>query len=70
MPSEHLAKGDSAMFEKMLLAAGLTLSLQIFAGVSSSTKLPKSYVFRSLLNPVQTIQLPLVAVPPRAETEI
>ncbi|NJK76819.1 MAG: hypothetical protein HC786_14290 [Richelia sp. CSU_2_1] len=39
------------MLEKLLLAAALTLSLQIFAGASHSAKLPKSYVFRSLLNP-------------------
>jgi hypothetical protein len=39
------------MLEKLLLAAALTLSLQIFAGASHSAKIPKSYVFRSLPGP-------------------
>jgi hypothetical protein len=51
------------MFEKLLLAAAITLSLQIFAGVSTSAKVPKNYVFRSLLGPVETQKLPLVATP-------
>lgn len=58
------------MFEKLLLAAAITLSLQIFAGATTSTKLPKTYVFRSLSAPVQTLKLPLVAVPSRGETDI
>lgn len=58
------------MFEKLLLAAAITLSLQIFAGATTSTKLPKTYVFRSLSGPVQTLKLPLVAVPSRGETDI
>jgi hypothetical protein len=51
------------MFEKLLLAAALTLSLQIFAGVGTSAKVPKNYVFRSLLSPVEIQKLPLVATP-------
>lgn len=58
------------MFEKLLLAAALTLSLQIFAGASTSTKLPKTYVFRSLLGPVQTQKLPQVAVPSSVELTV
>ncbi|MCU0546961.1 MAG: hypothetical protein MUE44_33170 [Oscillatoriaceae cyanobacterium Prado104] len=46
------------MFEKLLLAAALTLSVQIFAGASPSAKLPKSYVFRSLLSPVTLLKPP------------
>ncbi|MEG3842643.1 hypothetical protein [Microcoleus sp. herbarium14] len=51
------------MFEKLLLAAALTLSLHIFAGVSTSAKLPKSLVLRSSDRPTQTVKLPLVAAP-------
>jgi hypothetical protein len=51
------------MFEKLLLAAAITVSLQIFAGVSNSPKLPENHVFRSLLVPVETQKLPLVATP-------
>lgn len=58
------------MFEKLLLAAALTLSLQIFAGASTSTKLPKTYVFRSNQTLTQVLKLPLVAVPTLAESEI
>lgn len=70
MPREHLAKGDSAMFEKLLLAAALTLSIQIFAGASTSTKLPKTYVLRSLSNQPQTVKLPVVEVPNRRDIDI
>jgi hypothetical protein len=51
------------MFEKLLLAAALTLSLQIFSGVSTSAKVPKNHVFRSILSPVEIQKLPLVATP-------
>ncbi len=51
------------MFEKLLLSAALTLSLHIFAGVSTSAKLPKSLVLRSSDRPTQTVKLPSVAVP-------
>ncbi|MEG3967535.1 hypothetical protein QUA00_07880 [Microcoleus sp. T2B6] len=51
------------MFEKLLLAAGLTLSLQIFPGLSTSAKLPKNVVVRSSDRPAQTVKLPIVAVP-------
>jgi hypothetical protein len=58
------------MFEKLLLAAALTLSLQIFAGASTSTKFPKTYVFRANQTLTQVLKLPLVAVPTLAESEI
>ena len=51
------------MLEKLLLAAALTLSLQIFAGVNTASKLPKTLVLRSSDRPTQTLKLPLVAVP-------
>jgi hypothetical protein len=51
------------MFEKLLLAAALTLSVQIFAGVSTSKKLSENHVFRSPLTAVETLQVPLVATP-------
>jgi len=51
------------MLEKLLLAAALTLSLQIFAGVSTASKLPKNLVLRSSDRPTQTLKLPLDAVP-------
>jgi len=51
------------MLEKLLLAAGLTLSLHIFTGVSTSAKLPKNLVLRSSDRPTQTLKLPLVAIP-------
>ena len=51
------------MLEKLLLSAALTLSLHIFAGVSTSANLPKSLVLRSSDRPVETQKLPLVAVP-------
>jgi|GEM_PF-890960 len=55
--------GGSAMLEKLLLAAALTLSLQIFAGVGTPSNLPKNLVLRSSDLPTQTIKLPLVGVP-------
>ncbi|WP_332985896.1 hypothetical protein [Microcoleus sp. A003_D6] len=51
------------MLEKLLLSAALTLSLHIFAGVSTSAQLPKNLVLRSSDRPTQTVKLPLVAVP-------
>ncbi|MEG4104671.1 hypothetical protein [Microcoleus sp. S13_C5] len=51
------------MLEKLLLAAGLTLSLQIFPGLSTSAKLPKNLVLQSSDRRVQTVKLPIVAVP-------
>lgn len=44
------------MLEKLLLAAALTLSVQIFAGAGHSAKLPKSYVFQSLQSPVTLLK--------------
>ena len=55
--------GGSVMLEKLLLAAALTLSLQMFAGVGTASKLPKNLVLRSSDMPTQTLKLPLVAVP-------
>ena len=66
----HLDIGVSAMFEKLLLAVGLTLSLQIFAGVSTYPKLPENHVMRSSKTLTQVLKLPLVAVPTLAESEI
>ena len=51
------------MLEKILLAAGLTLSLQVFPGLSTSATLPKNLVLRSSDRPAQTVKLHLVAVP-------
>ena len=51
------------MFEKLLLAAALTLSVQIFSGVSTSPKLPKTLVLRSSDGPTQTLKLPFIAAP-------
>ncbi|MEG4959567.1 MULTISPECIES: hypothetical protein [unclassified Microcoleus] len=51
------------MLEKILLAAALTLSLQVFPGLSTSAKLPKNLVLRSSDRPAQPLKLPLVAVP-------
>ncbi|UNU23829.1 hypothetical protein [Microcoleus vaginatus] len=51
------------MLEKLLLAAGLTLSLHIFPGLSTSAKLPKNLVLRSSAEPAQTQKAPMVAVP-------
>lgn len=62
--------GGSVMLEKLLLAVGLTLSLQVFAGVSTSPKLPKNYVMRSSQTLSQVLKLPLVAVPTLAEIAI
>lgn len=58
------------MFEKLLLAAAITLSLQIFAGASTSTKLPKTYVLQTLQNQPQTVKLPVVEVPNRGDIDI
>ncbi len=44
------------MLEKLILAAALTLSVQIFAGASHSAKLPNNYVFRSLQNPIPALK--------------
>ena len=51
------------MFEKLLLAAALTLSVHVFAGVSTSPKLPNTLVLRSIDRPTQTVKLPLIQVP-------
>lgn len=51
------------MLEKLLLAAALTLSVQIFAGVSTASKLPKNLVLRSIDGPTQSLKLPVDAVP-------
>jgi hypothetical protein len=51
------------MLEKVLLAAALTLSLQVFPGLSTSAKLPKTLVLQSSDRPAQPMKLPVVAVP-------
>ena len=51
------------MYEKLLLSAALTISLQVFPGLSTSAKLPKKLVLRSSDSPAQTLKLPLVSVP-------
>ena len=51
------------MFEKLLLAAALTLLVHIFGGVSTSPKLPKTLVLRSSDRPTQTLKIPFITVP-------
>ncbi len=51
------------MLEKLLLSAALTLSLHIFAGVSTSPKLPKNLVLQSSDRPTQTLKVPVIAAP-------
>ncbi|MEG4393098.1 hypothetical protein [Microcoleus sp. BROC3] len=51
------------MLEKLLLAAGLTLSLHIFPGLSTSAPLPKNLVLRSSDRPTQTLKVPVIAAP-------
>ena len=51
------------MYEKLLLSAALTLSLQVFPGLRTSANLPKNLVLRSSDSPAQTLKLPLVSVP-------
>ena len=51
------------MCEKLFLAASLTVLVQIFAGVGTSTKLPVNFVLRSSDRPTQIQKLPLVGVP-------
>lgn len=51
------------MFEKLFLAASLTLLVHIFAGVRTSPKLPVNFVLRSSDRPTQIQKLPQVAVP-------
>ncbi|MBD1814931.1 hypothetical protein NDA07_09150 [Microcoleus vaginatus DQ-U2] len=51
------------MLEKVLLAAGLTLSLQVFPGLSTSAPLSKNLVLRASDRPAQTQKAPIVAVP-------
>ena len=51
------------MLEKVLLAAALTLSIQVFPGLSTSAKLPKNLVLQASDSPAQTMKLPLVSVP-------
>lgn len=58
------------MLEKLLLAVGLTLSLHVFTGVSTSPKSPQNYVLRSSQTLTQVLKLPLVAVPTLGEMEI
>ena len=55
------------MLEKLLLAVGLTLSLHVFAGVTTSPKLPENHVMRSSQTLTQFLKLPLVATPSDAE---
>ena len=55
------------MLEKLLLAVGLTLSLHVFAGVTTSPKLPQNHVMRSSQTLTQFLKLPLVATPSDAE---
>ena len=68
MPKVHLDIGGSAMLEKLLLAVGLTLSLHVFPGVSTSPKLPENHVMRSSQTLTQFLKLPLVAIPSDAES--
>lgn len=58
------------MLEKLLLAVGLTLSLHVFTGVSTSPKSPQNYVLRSSPSLTQVLKLPLVAVPSSTESQI
>ncbi|MEG4350778.1 hypothetical protein QUA70_10685 [Microcoleus sp. LAD1_D5] len=58
------------MLEKLLLAAGLTLSLHIFPGLSTSAPLPKNLVLRSSDRPAQTQKLPIVAVPAALQSNV
>lgn len=58
------------MLEKLLLAVGLTLSLHVFAGVTTSPKLPQNHVMRSSPSLTQVLKLPLVAVPSSTESQI
>jgi hypothetical protein len=58
------------MLEKLLLAVGLTLSLHVFSGVTTSPKLPQNHVMRSSETLTELLKLPLVVVPSRAESEI
>jgi hypothetical protein len=58
------------MLEKLLLAAVLTLLVEIFAGVSNSAKLPKNLVLRSIDPPTQTQKLPLIAVPAALKSNV
>ncbi|MEG4320223.1 MULTISPECIES: hypothetical protein [unclassified Microcoleus] len=58
------------MLEKLLLAGALTLSVHIFAGVSTASKLPKNLVLRSIDGPTQTQKLPLVAVPEALKSNV
>ena len=51
------------MYEKLLLSAALTISLQVFPGLSTSAKLPKNLVLQASDSPAQTLKLPLVSVP-------
>lgn len=58
------------MLEKLLLAVGLTLSLHIFPGVTTSPKLPQSLVMRSSETLTEFLKLPVVATPSRTESQI
>ena len=58
------------MLEKVLLAAALTLSIQVFPGLSTSAKLPKNLVLRSSDSPAQTLKLPLVSVPAALQANV
>ncbi|MEG3863057.1 hypothetical protein [Microcoleus sp. herbarium12] len=58
------------MFEKLLLAASLTLLVQIFAGVNTPPKLPVNFVLRSSEPPAQILKLPLVAVPAALKSNV
>lgn len=58
------------MYEKLLLSAALTLSLQVFPGLSTSAKLPKNFLLRASDSPVQTLKLPLVSVPAALQAKV
>ena len=58
------------MLEKVLLAAALTLSIQVFPGLSTSAKLPKNLVLRSSDRQAQTLKLPLVSVPAALQANV
>ena len=59
------------MYEKLLLSAALTISLQVFPGLSTSAKLPtKNLVLRASDSPAQTMKLPLVSVPAALQANV
>ncbi|MBE9186416.1 hypothetical protein IQ270_17435 [Microcoleus sp. LEGE 07076] len=58
------------MLEKLLLAATLTLSVQIFAGVSTPSNLPKNIVLRSSDLSAPALKLPMLPLPAGFEPNV